>query len=66
MKMAEKMEIALELMREASRQGEKWVSPTSIGMMMNGGHSSYGSPICKALVKAGLARRNTKGHYRAN
>lgn len=64
MKMAEKMEKALELMEEAHRQGEQWVSPTSIGHMMKGGHSSYGSPICKALVAAGLVKRNGKGHYR--
>ena len=65
MEMVEKMERALELMKEAHRQGEKWVSPTDIGQMMDGGHSSYGSPICKALVKAGLAKRSDKGHYQA-
>jgi len=51
-------------------------SPTEIGNIVGGGrlmkgsgntlilrHSSWASPICKALVAKGLIRRTNKGQY---
>ena len=57
--MEEKIAIAKHYMR---KQG--WVSPTTIGVIINGGHSSVGSPLCKRMVELGMVERNAKGHYR--
>jgi hypothetical protein len=48
-----------------------FVSPGNVGGAISvkfntgSGHSSTGSPICKRLVKYGLAERNKDGHYKA-
>ncbi len=48
-----------------------FVSPTELGREVgkqlgkDGRHSSFGSPLCKKLVKVGLAVRNEVGHYAA-
>ena len=44
----------------------EWVSPTQVGREVAGwpNHSSWGSPVCKSLVEAGVVERNEKGHYR--
>ena len=57
----EKIKIAADYMKG---QGDRWVSPTTIGAMINGGHSSVGSPVCKEMVNRGIAERNDNGHYR--
>jgi hypothetical protein len=49
-----------------AHEGE-WFSPTYLGeklhpTRMHG--SPWASPHCLALVRAGLIRRNKKGHYR--
>ena len=65
--MKEKIDKAVDYMREKQIfSGREWFSPTEIGVNVGGlgKHSSYGSPICKRMVKLGLAERNSKGHYR--
>ena len=57
----EKIRIASEYIKD---QENRWVSPTTIGAIINGGHSSVGSPVCKTMVERGIAERNEKGHYR--
>ena len=57
----EKIRIAKEYMKG---QENRWVSPTTIGAVINGGHGSVGSPVCKEMVKREMAERNEKGHYR--
>lgn len=57
----EKIKIASDYINE---QGNRWVSPTTIGAIINGGHSSVGTPVCREMVKRGLAERNDEGHYR--
>lgn len=48
-----------------------FVSPTEVGREVGkmlgkaNRHSSFGSPLCKKLVDAGLAVRNMAGHYAA-
>ncbi|HKI53910.1 MAG TPA: hypothetical protein VJ987_07275 [Anaerolineales bacterium] len=44
-----------------------YVSPTEIGRVVggNGRHSAWASPICKRLVRKGLAKRNERGWYAA-
>ena len=65
MNVDEKIDIAVKYMQKlAKTQGRDWVSPTEIGREINGGHSSVGSPVCKEMVKRGLAERNDRGHYR--
>ena len=59
--MDEKIEIAKKYMKGQKR---RYVSPTTIGSIINGGHSSVGSPVCKRMVELGIAERNEKGHYR--
>ncbi|HBO2935355.1 TPA: hypothetical protein L4R50_000351 [Pseudomonas aeruginosa] len=49
----------------------EFVSPTEIGREVGkqlgkqGRHSSFGSPLCQKLVRAGLAVKNEAGHYAA-
>lgn len=57
----EKIEIAKKYM---NGQGSRWISPSNIGAIINGGHSSVGSPVCKEMVKRGIAERNGDGWYR--
>ncbi len=65
MKMQEKIDIAIRYMNGVSqREGRDWISPTEIGRVINGGHSSVGSPVCKEMVKQKLVTRNKKGHYK--
>ena len=48
-------------------QGRDWTSPTTIAYLVrnrSGVHSSWASPICLRLVKAGKLERNERGHYR--
>ena len=59
--MDEKIRIATEYMRG---QDGRWIPPTTIGAVINGGHSSVGSPVCKEMVRRGIAERSEKGHYR--
>ena len=61
MTMDEKLKIAINYMRG---QNGRFISPTTIGAIINGGHSAVGSPVCKEMVKRGLAERSEKGHYR--
>ena len=48
-----------------------FVSPTEVGREVGkqlgkqDRHSSFGSPLCKKLVKEGLAVQNEAGHYAA-
>lgn len=48
-----------------------FVSPTEVGREVGkqldkeGRHSAFGTPLCMKLVNAGLAVRNTAGHYAA-
>lgn len=67
LKMKEKIQLASEYMQRIQiNQGRDWISPTEIGREVGGfgKHSSYGSPICKEMVKQGLVERNDRGHYR--
>lgn len=67
MTMDDKIENATTYMRVvAMKEGRDWVSPTEIGRQVGGSgkHSSYGSPICKEMVKRKVCRRNKNGHYR--
>ncbi len=57
------------LLAETTRDGKRsCLSPTEIASRLNPDterHSSWASPICLALTKAGYAERNANGHYRA-
>jgi len=67
MTMRDKVDKAIAYIRSVAKVGERvWFSPTEIGKAVGGygKHSSFGSPICKEMVKLGLAERNHKGHYK--
>lgn len=64
MEMKDKIEKAFFYMVEQKDKGIKFISPTEIGQIFGGRHSSFGSPICKRMVELGLAERNSRGQYR--
>lgn len=66
-KLTDKQQFVLSYLKKQN----DFISPGIIGgeiwneFKIGSGHSSTGSPICKALVNLGLAERNKKGHYKA-
>ena len=65
--MDEKIKTATDYMRTVTKhEGRDWISPTEIGGAVGGAMQpgSFGSPICKEMVKRKVCRRNKKGHYR--
>lgn len=66
MRMQDKVDKAVKYMQKVLIcEGRDWISPTEIGREVggHGKHSSYGSPICKAAVNAGLMERDDRGWY---
>jgi hypothetical protein len=59
--MEEKISIAKKYMEG---QGDRWISPTNIGAIINGGNSSVGSPVLREMLERGEVERNEGGHYR--